>query len=258
MINWKKRVWLFFGKTYNSIDKEGAVDSDGKGILQRFNEIIGEDIDENIEPMIANLVDNTLIADTMLERFIGTLENTLGLNMVLLFNNAMRKRVLKIAFHLYKIRGTSLGYEVLFRLLGFGPDFEIVETFPEYSWDSPVTLDDPIRRFDSGGRCAGCSGYEIHLTGSITITPEILRGIQETIRFNEPINARLLGIFYNDVNLFNELLGFEINESGNLIYKNFSMYDADFYIENGKLIVDSDYASNFSIKPDGIISFNNS
>ncbi len=247
MMMWKERIWKYFGAAFHILDKQGVVDNEGKGELQRFNEIIGEDIDDMIEPLIDGLINNTLIPDTMYDRFISLFEITIGMTMRLTNGIELRRKVLKFAFHLYKIRGTKRGYEVPLRMLGFD-SVEIVESWVVSSLDSPLTLDDPIRRLDSGGRCQGCSGYELRLTGTFELTAEIMRAVGEVIEFNEPINARLTGLFYNGEDALSSLIRFRIFET-NLYYENLSLYDVEFVINNeGELIAQGPDAYRFSIR----------
>lgn len=247
MITWKERIWKYFGTAFDILDKQGVVDKDGKGELQRYNEIIGEDIDATIEPLIDGLIDNTLIADTMYDKFISLFETTIGMTMRISNGLELRRQVLKFAFHLYKIRSTKKGYEVPLRMLGF-ESVEIVESWVISSLDSPLTLDDPVRRLDSGGRCQSCSGYELRLTGNIELTADIMRAVGEVIEFNELINARLTKITYNDEDVLSRLIRFRIVDA-NLYYENLSRYDVEFIIDNeGNLIAQGNDANRFSIK----------
>ncbi|WP_338761871.1 hypothetical protein WAF17_16440 [Bernardetia sp. ABR2-2B] len=244
---WGRNIWEYFGIAYDKIDKQGVVDADGKGELERFNEIIGEDIDDNIEPLLDALIDNTMLADTMYDKFVALFETTIGMTMRLTNGIDLRKKVLKIAFQLYKIRGTSLGYEIPLRMLGFD-SVEIVESWVISSLDSPLTLDDTVRRLDSGGRCQSCSGYELRLTGNIELTEEIMRAVGEVIEFNEPINARLTALLYNGKDALSSLIRFSIINTY-LFYENLSLYDVDFVINNrGELVAEGADANRFEIR----------
>jgi len=244
---WSENIWSWFGTAYAILDKQGEVDENDKGEFERYNEIVGEDIDENIEPLLDSLIENTLLADTMYSKFIGLFETTIGMTMRLTNGEDLRRKVLKIAFQLYKIRGTKLGYEVPLRMLGFDT-VEITESWVISSLDSPLSLDNTIRRLDSGGRCQSCSGYELHLTGSIELTAEIMRAVGEVIEFNEPINARLTALTYNGEDALSSLIRFRIFNT-NLYYENLSLYDVEFVINNeGELVAQGNDANRFSIR----------
>ena len=248
---WSENIWSWFGTAYDILDKQGVVDQEGKGEFERYNEIVGEDIDENIEPLLDALIDNTMLADTMYDRFVALFETTIGMTMRLTNGIDLRRKVLKIAFQLYKIRGTKLGYEVPLRMLGF-ESVDIVESWVISSLDSPLTLDDPVRRLDSGGRCQSCSGYELRLTGSMELTAEIMRAVGEVIEFNEPINARLTALLYNKEDALSSLIRFRIFNT-NLYYENLSLYDVEFVIDrNGNLIAQGNDANRFSIRDGNI------
>jgi hypothetical protein len=244
---WGENIWSLFGTAYSILDKQGVVDINGKGEFERYNEIIGEDIDDNIEPLLDLLIENTLLADTMYSKFVALFETTIGMTMRLTNGENLRRKVLKIAFQLYKIRGTKLGYEVPLRMLGFN-SVEIVESWVISSLDSPITLDDPVRRLDSGGRCQSCSGYELRLTGNIELTEEIMRAVGEVIEFNEPINARLTALTYNTADAISNLIRFRIINTY-LFYENLSLYDVDFVIDNnGDLVAEGADANRFFIQ----------
>ncbi|WP_291726153.1 phage tail protein [Bernardetia sp.] len=244
---WADNIINYFGDAIKEIDRQGVVDADGKGEFERYNEIIGEDIDDNIEPLLDNLIENTMLADTMYSRFVPLLEKTIGITMRLTNSEDLRRKVLKFAFRLYQIRGTTLGYEVPLRMLGF-ESVEIVESWVVSSFDSPLTLDDAVRRLDSGGRCQSCSPYELYLTGSLELTAEIMRAVGEVIEFNEPINARLTALKYNGEDALASLIRFRIY-NGDLLYENLSLYDVDFVLnENKELVAQGPDAHRFRIE----------
>lgn len=92
------------------------------------------------------------------------------------------------------MRGSVQCFKIMFRLVGITA--VINEIFiDDYRFDSPITLDDPGRRFDVG-RCNACSDFDLTLTGP-ALTPIILAAINGIVNFNTPINGRLKRLYYN-------------------------------------------------------------
>jgi hypothetical protein len=228
------KIWQYFGDYFHKNDS--YKDAEGKGLLQRYNELIEEDIQSNIYPMMNSLLDNLLLASTMLDRFVGDLEYTVGLQLRFSDLISLRKNILKYIFYFYKIKGTRRGYEVLLRWLGF-ESVVITEFWANGGLDSSVDLDDINRRFDSGGKCSGCSEYEIALTGSVAISPDLLRYIHNIVKFNEPINARLRRITYNG-NDMSSLFYFILKNADLIFYDDSTDYDFEVTRDdNGNLII---------------------
>jgi hypothetical protein len=226
-------LWQYF--PYFVRKNDSYKDTDGKGLFQRYNEIIEEDINVNIYPIMSSIIDNLLIASTMLDRFVADLESTVGVHLRFSDLISLRKNILKYIFYFYKIKGTKRGYEVLLRWLGFDT-VEITEFYETGGLDSPNDFDDSIRRFDSGGKCNGCSEYQITLTGSLPITADLIRFVTNIVKFNEPINARLRKIIYNGREMDN-LFYFTL-QNGNLLFFDDSNYDFELSVDaNGNLIV---------------------
>jgi hypothetical protein len=140
-------------------------------------------------------------------------------------------------------------------MLGF-TGVEIEEITYEGTFDSDEnTLDDEIRTFDSEPGC-GCGKYKLILTGSIPLTPEIIRAIRNVIVFNEPINADLVGITYNDDDVDVQLIIVFI-ENGFLYYDNSNDPGITLELEKGVLYKDGINAARY-ILIDGILYYQTS
>lgn len=189
-----------FPKFFTAHDKRTDVNKDvnGKGTLERFNEIIGQDLDLEVVPLMENLVENIYPPTTVWDRYIPYLESMFGFknktwNLYLSNSLPTRRTVLQVITRLHSIRGTRRGYEICFAMLGMSA---VLTEYPAgYGFDSHVTFDDDNRTFDS--TCPTCSDYSLDLTGTLALTPDIIQAIGSIIIFNEPINARLRSITYN-------------------------------------------------------------
>ncbi len=175
-------------------------DVDNKGVFERFNEVIGNDIDNKITPFIYNLHDNLLIPDLVMSKMIPILEYSLGISVDL--GDTYKRTILQYITKFYKVKGTTLGYSTMFEMLGFTNTEIILEdtlcigdTFDTNNFDDPCS-------FDIGTGTIGCSTcypYRIILTGILTVTPEIESMVASIIEFNEPINAQLTGVTYSGI-----------------------------------------------------------
>lgn len=186
-------------------------DDSGKGINERYQESLGAGYDDELSDLIDNFIERNLVPQEMLSRLIPHMETMLGGIVVVSDTVAMRRKIIQFAQQIYNIKSTALSYEVLFKLLGF--ETVVIEEFGAISgFDSDLTFDDEGRTFDGSDR--NCSDYSVHLTGSISITQDILDAISRIIAFLEPINADLRMVTYNgeeisivDLGIFDEFFG---------------------------------------------------
>lgn len=196
-IIWKNKLFEYFGAyaKRNDTNKNGL----DQGFFERYNMGVGASLDYEITPKIDNFMANLYDPETCLDRYVVYLESMMGYNQdnntlyLSAVINPNRRNMLKKFRKLCLIRGTKRCYTILLAQLGLAVTF--TENFNQYGFDSPVTFDDPIRRFDM--RCDTCSTYELALTGTVTMTPTLLEAILSMIAFNEPINATLSVLTYN-------------------------------------------------------------
>lgn len=206
----KDKIFEFFGhwKLYDS-----NKDVQGKGTMERFNEVVGEDIDDELLPYLDYLILRNIVPETADESRLANLERNVNLDLYFGSSLTARRRVRKHIHFFNQIRGTVRAYHLMFKLIGF--DIEITEEWMEYSFDSPVTFDDPIRRFDMG--CGGCSAYRIDILGDYwddvnevtTITQEQLDAFRSIIIYNQPINATLDGLFIDKLGAAYQILSYD-------------------------------------------------
>lgn len=190
MIKFAQEAWTKFA-TGKMQREDPNKDGLGKGTTQRFMESNFTELDnysvERLESLLANVLDPTTCEDKYIKHF----ESWFGITVFPSFLlNSVRRKVIKHAHYFYKAKSTRLGYISLFNLIASTVAF--TETHNDFSFDSPVTFDDPIRRFDMG-RCFGCSSYTLTITQNLSITTfnDFLRGCYSIIKFNHPIGAKL-------------------------------------------------------------------
>lgn len=188
----KNIIFDFFGIRDKSEDL--YKDVNGKGLHQRFNEMLAEDVDENEIDKTENVVKYTVDPDQCLDKFFFYREQEYGGLYSISAVPAIRRKIIKYASYLNRIKGTEESYIFSLLLLGFST-VNIYEYVNTSGFDSPTTFDDEVRRFDM--KCNSCGRYRIDITGSITMTNSLLNSIMNVVRYNEPINATLDGITYN-------------------------------------------------------------
>jgi len=200
-------------------------DSQGRGLLERYLEIFGLEIDNKIKPLADNYLD-IIDPTTVTAKHLSHLAYSLGNPPDMFQNNpAQYAKLLEHIVSLYKIKGTIESYQLFFFLMGF--TVTIIEFPEDVSAQFDIGhIEDDIRIFDSG--CPGCSDYSLTInqllggaTGGCqaplfaTLNQTIVDLILEVVKFIEPINARLVGLisgglvceevsfcYEEDVNLF--------------------------------------------------------
>lgn len=223
-------------------------DVSNKGLLERYLEIFGDELDEGVIPFIEtylNQVDPTR-ADF---KFGPHIAYTLGNPPNLLGVDARWFKVLQYIVDCYKIKGTKKSYELWFGLWSLNA--HLIQYQPEEvrydDWQVGHTYDNG-HIYDNG--CPTCSYYEIFVTTfeqtceggqiSVPLTPELQALLEQLILLNEPINALLKGIIEgislcdNVQYCIQEDVIIEITGSGN--YDNGLLYDDPNVYDLGALV----------------------
>ena len=192
--NLKERIFKTFFTLFDKV-QDANKNAEDKGTLERYCELIGEDLDDNLIPFIDNAHDNLIVPLTMLQRYIADREISLGNNVLFLgTDDPMRRRIIKHWHKYVQAKGTLTNYNAMFAMLGVTA--VINENLSGGGFDSPTTFDSDTRPTFDSGRCRPCTEYDIVLTGP-PLTVEIYNAILSIVLFNEPINARLTNITYN-------------------------------------------------------------
>lgn len=217
MINWKDTIFTLFP----SRDKHEDInkDVDQKGTLERYNEVVGLCIDDELGTLIDNLVDNTRAVDTCEAKFIPYLESRTGSTIGSAFyaTEAYRRAILKHVMKWYRIKGTKRLLRILLGMLGL--QVVITENHTTPGLDSPITFDDSERVFD--GKCNTCTTYGLALTGvPVTMTPTVFSAMIAILKFNTPISAHLTACSYNGAPAVTQIVDITVAASGDLTYDN--------------------------------------
>lgn len=240
----------YFPKFFTTNDYNKDVN--GKGFLQRFTETLAQDWDETVISVALNLLDNTLIPATVLDKFIPYLEEALGMPVVHP-DLVIRRRVLQRTIEIYKHKGTLRSYQLIFNALGFD-NVEILQAGIDFGFDSSVTFDDEVRTFDLG-RCHKCKYYRLNLIGDVVIDNTMYQAIRKAVKVVEPIYCRLFDIRVNGVEA--DLLTIFIDTNGDLIYTTMSEALVGFTLApNGDLHIYGSDAAKYYIDNNGNMIYN--
>lgn len=192
----KDKIFALFGR--NDALNDSYKDGNGKGLLQRFNEMLAGDYDDHVDPLVVGIFENVLNPVSCFERYLPFLEEGHGNRQLFITGGTdVRRKIQNYILRLYQIKGTVFGYKHLFKLMGL--NVTITEFYNNYSFDSAVTFDDAERHWDMF--CLPCSQYcldisRIDLTTD-PLTDEELLAINNIIVFNQPINTKLKCIEFN-------------------------------------------------------------
>lgn len=165
----KDRVFGLLGIDWKI--RDSYKDAGGRGFMQRFVETNAEEFDTYTLKLIEDLVDNTLVPNKMLIKFIPYAEQQLGVPYIL-DDFSLRRKLIKFMFRITRIKSTKLSFELMFRLLGFNVDFYIdtpgsLNQFNLYIVDSPSGTGSAIVN-DGSGNINLAWGDRYYVTNSLT------------------------------------------------------------------------------------------
>lgn len=188
--------YLFEKLPYYFLSQDTYKNEQGEGLLQRYLTIFGDHIDEEIIPDIEcylNIIDSSLNSSAHL----NILSDVLGNPPDIFKDEDKYRNLLTYIISVYKIKGTIEAYRLFFNILGF--DIILTEVNIE-------TLADIDTKYDFGGIydnggiydadiCQQCSEYDITYipfnNSEVIVDEALLIRMQQSIAFNEPINAKL-------------------------------------------------------------------
>ena len=193
MFSLKSIIFNFFG--IESKINDSLKDGSGKGIWERYNESLGEDYDEDVSPLITNLMDNVIVPLTMFVRFIDIQNEALGSLPVPSIDVNVKRKILQHFNILGTIKGTVKSYRMLFSFIGVNLDSNS-DVNPGFGWDSDTgTLDDADRTFDTN--LSNCRYYSLELSGVAVISSDLESAINIINDYLRPLNAVTFEIKYN-------------------------------------------------------------
>lgn len=199
---WGKRLndFLFYLFPDYFKQNDSYKDSNGRGILERYMYIMGEELDNNLVPYIECQLD-TMYAGTTEDKFIDHIADSFKVSRDLFKSNEQYKNLLSTIISLRAKRNTQQYIEMYFYILGY--DITITKIPIDtsfYSWDSGASMDDEGNWDDYS--CLPCFEY------SADLTPNANHG-GETIDVNE--ENKLKGLLESQAPINSKLNNFNIN-----------------------------------------------
>ena len=181
-------------------ENDSYKDSNGEGIFERYMALFGESFDNEQASQIENYLD-IIDASVCDEKFLTHISDVLGNPPDVFLNVDQYRNLLLYITNVYKVKGTSRGYLLFFYILGFDIEIEEIEPYVrplKYDngdeYDSADEFDTEEIKFDRE-TCQACSYYNIRIkridADNYDLDSALLIKMNDAIKFNEPINAKL-------------------------------------------------------------------
>jgi len=242
------------------LTEDSYQDSNGKGFIERYLAIFGEELDDNTLPKleeIENLANPILLNNPNFLEYHSFLKGDLDITSLALDNSTYRN-LLTYILSIYKAKGTLKSYKAILGLLKI-TDVEIEPiVITAGGYDSGVTYDDGTTFYDGVGvTCQRCFEYNLILTGIDTITSNLFNNIIKLVKLVEPINARLKDIDYNDSVIEETPIEVYVDGDGDLIYVNDKDPLLVLELVNGDLVISGPNANQYYLDNQGNLIYIN-
>lgn len=196
------KTWIFGSLSEYYKKNDTYKDVDGKGLLERYLECFGMELDENIMPFIDNFI-NLVDLEKVDDKFLPDLSYILGAPPTMGFNNSQYRKLLAYAIAIYKIKGTEKSFQILFSFLGY--DVFVIEEIPKkkVTYDSDFIYDEEPEPEIYDTDCAWCSDFKLGIRPSnasqddlnnFNIGIELNLIANNLVNFIKPINAIYTGL----------------------------------------------------------------
>lgn len=188
------------------VENDVSIDADGRGIEERIQRSIGEDIDKRIMPYIDSIAANIKDPMTCFSDYVILLLESGGMRDLARAYTGEKLRILLCSMTIYnKNKGTKRCLEALLRLYDSSiTEIIITEHLNRFGFDSlDATLDDPIRRFDMGG-CNNCAEYSISITSTSLMPLDFAQKFAIIQKYWKPIDLKLRNLTWNSQNVLIE------------------------------------------------------
>lgn len=218
-MSYKDTVFSLYG-SYVAV-QDSYKDAEGKGLFERFNEILGQDLDEWVISAIKGLLDEMMVPSTMQEKFVQLLTAQIGFTPVVNISREAKAKLLGMMRTIYDCRGLEKCQSILLSFLGItSVEYVVKETYTVRGLDSELTLDSG-RLLDSSS--SNMYYYDFKIKGAEPMSEQLLESIVALIRFNLPYYVILMRLYYNDELVF-------VNEITQMYME--SSYTAADYVED--------------------------
>lgn len=215
-----------------------------EGLLERFMNILGEELDERVYPLIYNYLD-IIDAQKANSKYLNHISDTLGNPPDIFGSEKAYRNMLSYIVSIYKIKGTKKAYELFFSILGF--NVQITEILPETTnasydaggeYDNSNVFENSTVLYDDTS-CPSCTYYDIALFPrdgviiDIKYDNDFYKRILEAIKFNEPINSKVRNI-YLGMNI-EDTINVDVNDTTDILLRVSPTYDSNNYFDDTML-----------------------
>jgi hypothetical protein len=210
----------------------------GEGTLERYLQVPGEDIDDNIIPAAEDYMKIVSVIECD-QRFLNHIAYALGNPPDIILSETLYRKLLRYIIDVYKIKGTIRAYELLFNLLGYNVT---ITEYPcdEVNYDMGLLYDDG-HFYDTG--CCGCSDYDIGFSNQSNICTDpttfspvsqtTLLNLRKIVFFIEPINTQLR--YFTLLLTICELTNWCFPEELSWETRNYLLYDTGALYDDGNV-----------------------
>jgi len=233
------------------IQNDSYKDINGKGFVERYLEIFGLELDEDLVPYIEDLViqKNPILADI---KFLDNLAIMMGDTPDFSQDTAHYRNIISFIVAIYRIKGTKKSYQSI--LYGLGLFNTAILEIPLISieYDDVLVEYDAVEEFEYDISCLTCSDYNISTEGLAVMTAELYNQILSLVELVEPINAKLGSIIYNTIEIIPVFISVTIDGNGDLVYENAADPGLILTLDsNGDLIISGPQAAQYFINANG-------
>jgi len=180
-------------------ENDTYIDSNNEGLFERYMALFGESLDNEQASQIDNYLD-IIDASICEEKFLTHISDVLGNPPDVFLDTDQYRNLLLYITNVYKVKGTTRGYLLFFYILGFDVSIEEIEPQVDpLKYDNAEIYD--TDEYDSEQitfdreTCQACSYYNIRIKridqDNYDLDSTLLIKMNDAIKFNEPINARL-------------------------------------------------------------------
>jgi hypothetical protein len=245
------------------LEKDSYKDVDGKGFVERYLEIFGQELDDNTLASLEDYEISTIDVNLTAEKFLDYYEDLQGDIKNFGTDTAARRSIIKYIISIYSIKGTKESIKQILATRGYKVN-TITEHDPvEYRYDGAgVNYDDPLVKYDEV--CQGCSEITIDMDKNYVeaITVAELVVIDQLLDLVLPIDTTIRDITINGDSIFTLIKAVYLDTEGDsgigdpqgdLYYlEDDPLGEINLAIDsNGDLIITGVDVSHYSLNGDG-------
>jgi arsenate reductase-like glutaredoxin family protein len=193
---------------------------DNTQILQRFNEMLADDLDNNELNKLKNLLDTRTNSELVESYQLSNMEQFLGIPFIT-YNETKRRSIIRYYFNILKNKGNILSYDLMLKCLGHGGTKinNVKESF----------------------------SYELELTNKKPLSQEELNEIIRAVQFIEPLYC---GVYSIKADRVYDIFIIFVQNNGDLMYE--TIVDLNFILDkNGDLLLVNNTFFRYFIEKNG-------